>query len=549
MTVLILGGYGVFGGRLARMLIEDGADVVVAGRSLAKAKTFRSEWGGTTDAFDARDETSLAAALATHAPEVVVDASGPFQAYGDDPYRVARAVLSSGAHYLDLSDDAAFTKGISALDPLAKERGRAALSGVSSVPALSSTVVAELARGFDDIALISSAILPGNRAPRGVAVMASILGQAGAEMRVWRGNVWRKTKGWSGHRVFDLESGMRRPGAFIGAPDLALFPAVFGARSVVFRAGLGLPLLHHGLAALAWLRGKGALPDLARFTKPFHWIAERFERLGTDRGGMQVVVAGRLPDHSPVTRRWTLVAEAGDGPFIPSIPARILIAKLAQGTVPAGARPAIDAFSLDEAEAELSRLTIRTKREDIETPRLFEGALGAAWTDLPRAVRDLHDLWDLQSFAGTAAVSRGTHPVARLLARIFGFPPASDEMPVTVTLERRGDREIWTRDFGGHVFHSTLRAATPGRLYERFGPVTVELEPVVTDGTLSLVLHRGWCLGIPLPKALLPRSDVRESGGDGRFHFDIDISIPLIGEFVGYRGWLTPQSDPLEPTA
>ena len=53
------------------------------------------------------------------------------------------------------------------------------LSGVSSVPGISSTVVAELSRGLNDIAVIDTAILPGNKALRGTSLMAAIVGQLG----------------------------------------------------------------------------------------------------------------------------------------------------------------------------------------------------------------------------------------------------------------------------------------------------------------------------------------------------------------------------------
>ncbi|MBT2129954.1 NAD-dependent epimerase/dehydratase family protein [Aliiroseovarius lamellibrachiae] len=50
--VLILGGTGVFGSRLARMLIEDGRDVTVTSRSLARAQAFTKTNGGTPLALD-----------------------------------------------------------------------------------------------------------------------------------------------------------------------------------------------------------------------------------------------------------------------------------------------------------------------------------------------------------------------------------------------------------------------------------------------------------------------------------------------------------------
>jgi uncharacterized protein YbjT (DUF2867 family) len=46
MRVLIVGGYGVLGGRLARLLLKDGVSVTVAGRDSQRAREFTSRFGG-----------------------------------------------------------------------------------------------------------------------------------------------------------------------------------------------------------------------------------------------------------------------------------------------------------------------------------------------------------------------------------------------------------------------------------------------------------------------------------------------------------------------
>ncbi|MFV0409912.1 MAG: hypothetical protein ACK5LJ_09515 [Paracoccus sp. (in: a-proteobacteria)] len=76
---------------------------------------------------------------------MVVDAARPFHAYGDDPYRLARTAIAAGLHYLDLSDNAAFRAGITALDAQTRAAGCCVISGLSSVPALSSAAVRALA--------------------------------------------------------------------------------------------------------------------------------------------------------------------------------------------------------------------------------------------------------------------------------------------------------------------------------------------------------------------------------------------------------------------
>jgi uncharacterized protein YbjT (DUF2867 family) len=46
MKVFIVGGYGVFGGRLTRLLLRDGAQVCVSGRDHRKAQAFTCRYGG-----------------------------------------------------------------------------------------------------------------------------------------------------------------------------------------------------------------------------------------------------------------------------------------------------------------------------------------------------------------------------------------------------------------------------------------------------------------------------------------------------------------------
>jgi hypothetical protein len=62
---------------------------------------------------------------------------------------------------------------------------------------------------------------------------------------------------------------------------------------------------------------------------------------------------------------------------------------------------------------------------------------------------------------------------------------------------------------------------------------------VVTDkGTLSLVVRRWDMFGIPMPRLLLPRVTAGEHEANGRFHFSVDIALPLVGRLVCYEGWL-----------
>lgn len=64
------------------------------------------------------------------------------------------------------------------------------------------------------------------------------------------------------------------------------------------------------------------------------------------------------------------------------------------------------------------------------------------------------------------------------------------------------------------------------------------------NGSMHLPVKRGWFLGIPLPRFLLPVSNSREYAYDGMFHFDVALSAPLGGGLiVRYRGKLTPDAE------
>ena len=142
--ILILGGYGTFGGRLAELLARDGRlTVLIAGHLLDKARAFCSHLpeGAERVALAFDREGDLDAQLAMAAPDIVVDASGPFQAYAGDVYKLVRAAVARGVDYMDLADSSEFVAGVGAFDAEARAKGVYALAGVSSFPVLTAAAV------------------------------------------------------------------------------------------------------------------------------------------------------------------------------------------------------------------------------------------------------------------------------------------------------------------------------------------------------------------------------------------------------------------------
>ena len=535
VKVLLLGGYGVFGARLAKLLVIDGHDVCIAGRSLRAAQTCAADLGCRAIQMDRSLDLG---ALTAH--DVVIDAAGPFHTYGDDPYRLARAAIAAGVHYLDLADDAGFCAGIAALDTDARAAGVCVLSGLSSVPALSSAAVRALAGG-EVPSVIDTAILPGNRAPRGLSVMQSILSQAGRPMPLWRGHQWERGFGWSRPANYTLPGGLVRQGWQIAVPDQRLFPAHFGAETVRFRAGLELGVMRYGLALFAGLRRLWPFAVTRPLVQVFKGLAGALSPFGSGRGGMSVSVT---TPHAH--RSWSLIAEDGDGPYIPAIPARAL---LRRSSLPIGAGPALEAITLAEAEAAMSDLAVTTKREEVPTTFMLERVLGPEFNALPDLLKAIHQTVGVSRWQGRCVVLRGGGFWPRLLCAVFRFPPAQPDVAVAVTKTVTPHGETWERQFGQHRFKSHLSVKS-GKLLEAFWPFSFVIGLQLRGGALHYPVTAGRIGPIPLPRWLLPTSEAREFVSGGVFHFDVALLAPITkGLMVRYSGSLIAKErgDPLSP--
>jgi hypothetical protein len=378
--ILIVGATGAFGERLVRLLLRgwpgdvERPVLVLAARDMkrleALALTLRREQPETVieTAHLDRQGADLQNALVSLKPSIVIDAAGPFQS---SDLRLPRAAMAVKADYLDLADSPAFVLAVEALAAEARAAGVRLISGASSVPALSGAVVARMAAEVEQLLEIDTAIMPGNRAPRGLSVIRGILHDTGRPIPAFREGRAATATGWGRLRRVEVALGNISLGkrwlSDCAVPDLLLFPARYpGLRAVRFQAGLELGVMHLGLWLLSWVPRAGLVRSLEPLARPLQAMAALLYNLGTDRGGMTVETLGLIKDQAGRTierrQRWLLVAEAGDGPWVPAAPAAALarcLLKRDSGIAP-GASSAIGSLDLDEILAELAHLSIMT---------------------------------------------------------------------------------------------------------------------------------------------------------------------------------------------
>jgi hypothetical protein len=242
-----------------------------------------------------------------------------------------------------------------------------------------------------------------------------------------------------------------------------------------------------------------------------------------------------------------LIVEAGDGPFIPALPAFLLIRKLTIGDPSPGARPCLGEFSLEDIESTLTRLSAHAYRSESIEPTLYEQILGSEYHRLPYAIRRLHDIHDREEYHGEATVVVGRSWLSRACVRFMRLPREVDRVSLHVIIERTENGERWTRRFGAHEFSSRLkrpRDFEPGVIIERFGMLSFRLALVASKSGLSMPIESAYVFGLRLPYWLTPTSSTYEKIDEtGRFRFDVDVALPWVGRIVRYVGWLVPSDE------
>lgn len=367
MRVLVLGGYGNFGARICLALAQDaGTEVVAGGRNPRAAPADFAMRGIRTAAIDIASP-HLTEVFAGIDCGVVVHCAGPFQ--GQD-YAVARHALAAGAHYIDLADGRDFVAGLAAaLDGDARKAGRVAITGASTLPALSAAVVDALAGRFRTLAEIHTVIAPAQRAPRGAATIAGVMSYAGRPFDMLVGGAWTRRHGWLDVRRLEPGPLGRRLSAVCDVPDLALFPQRYaGVSTVTFRAALELGIQHRAIAALAALRRGGWAIPIERLGGLLESAARVLDRFGASSGagGMEVTVSGVSTAGAPLVLRWRVMAPDNHGPEIPCMAAILLARRLtAAAGLGAGAHTCMGFVQLADFTPEFDKWGMTTEVEEI----------------------------------------------------------------------------------------------------------------------------------------------------------------------------------------
>lgn len=173
---------------------------------------------------------------------------------------------------------------------------------------------------------------------------------------------------------------------------------------------------------------------------------------------------------------------------------------------------------------------------------LYGALLGDRTGELAPQITALHASHGCTRASGVLSVTRGGHPLARLLAVLLRLPPAGEAVPIGLEIARHGTQERWWRRFGdARVLTSCQMASGCGALLERYGLLELRFDVAVAHRALELhstgarVAVRG--LGVALPGWLLPqvRAVVAPSGPRAAC-VHVRVEVPVAGLLLAYEG-------------
>lgn len=175
-------------------------------------------------------------------------------------------------------------------------------------------------------------------------------------------------------------------------------------------------------------------------------------------------------------------------------------------------------------------------------------ALGSNINKLDPSVRHVHAYNGEASMLGQVNVKRGNGRLALFVGRLLKLPPPLSEAEAKIVFKTTGYSEVLTREYGPDrngqiwIMQSDIEAdpAAPMMIHESFGHAKLTLQLHTNHGKLAHEITGVTLFGVPLPKFCWPELCATEWQENGRYRFDVCLSLPLAGFIIRYSGWLLP---------
>ena len=169
---------------------------------------------------------------------------------------------------------------------------------------------------------------------------------------------------------------------------------------------------------------------------------------------------------------------------------------------------------------------------------------GSRFSELHPELQKLHTHGGVLS--GEVQVQYGTGVgglLGKRLGKKLGLPPGAGPTTLKVVISHTDEAMIWSRQFGG-ASKAMVSEFTPqgfcgnGYWSETTSGITIELAVDIKQGAWHWVQRATKINNITVPAAVLPIVNAHKTIIDELYHFEVEITKPVLGLLVRYKGAL-----------
>lgn len=266
--VLVLGGRGHIGqGVVADLLAHTQAEMTITGRTAASGQELQNYPDDRVQflALELADQEGLSQAIAAH--ELVIHCAGPFR------YRDAstlKTCIEHGVHYVDVSDDRAFTQTALKYREAAQQAGVTALINTGVFPGISNSLARQGVEQLDQAKEIRLSYAVGGSGGAGPAVLQTTFLTIQHPFQAWVKGQWQTVKPYTGREVIQFPAPFGHTGVYwFDMPESFTLIESFPVQTVAVKFGTIPDLYNH----LTWMMANGLPAPLLQHPKAIQFLS------------------------------------------------------------------------------------------------------------------------------------------------------------------------------------------------------------------------------------------------------------------------------------
>ncbi len=302
--VVVLGGYGFFGGTIVERL-----------RAMDISPLIGSRRRNAELVLDVEDRESLCRSL--RPGDVVVDAVGPFQARSTT---LVEAAVEIGFDVVDIADSLAYVEAVHQLSDRIDQAGIRIFTACSSISAITAAMVR--ISGIDNPVRITGLLVPAARYTAVAATAASLMYSVGRPIRLFEAGEVVTRCGWRKSRSFALPPPIGSvTGYLVESADSLTLPSIWPSLRTV-----DLYVSTNVLGLNALLRAAARSSTLRNLVDRFSSMGLKLSRhLGGSHGALSYEIETRDGD----VRQLSLIS-GNRGYIVPVAPAVLAVRALVE---------------------------------------------------------------------------------------------------------------------------------------------------------------------------------------------------------------------------